>query len=86
MQKCLGDLKDVKEQLRVPQVASINARDVTKTAKEEACNFGDEYAAEVGRRWNKVGELTKHLFQLIGSAAAGLKKLAAVHTKLKLHE
>lgn len=56
---CSENLEDAEEQLRVMQAAANNAHGVTKTAKNETSILEAVYVAEVERRREEVGLLTK---------------------------
>lgn len=59
---------------------------MTLRFKREASKFEVDYVAEVGHGRDVVGGLTKQLLQKIASAAAGSKKLMAVHAELESHK
>lgn len=69
---------------QVAQVTVRKACDVDETAKKEASMLEADYVRKVERRRDENYELTKQLRQQIAIAAAELKEIAAVHTKLKL--
>lgn len=51
--------EDSKERLGVAQIATSKARENSKVVREEASMFEADCVAEVGRKQNTLGELTK---------------------------
>lgn len=73
--KCHSESGDAKEQPWVAQVAVSSAHDDAKVAREQASMFETENVAEVGRRREEVGEVTKQSRQQVASATAGTMEL-----------
>lgn len=84
--KCREKLEDAEERLGVAQDATNKACDDANVAKEEASKFENDFVVEVERRRDEVVELTKQLCRQCASAAAGSKKLAAVHAELESYK
>lgn len=78
------NLQHTKKQVRVTQVATNKAPNDAETAMVKGPQFEAEYVAEVSRRWDEAGSMTRQLHQLVAFATAWSKELAAVHTKLEL--